>query len=335
MGKDRRADAVFFGFDFQVNAAIVLMLENIKELQSLRLESENEDIDIELYSGDHILAQAKAIVNSSTDFAHVRTNLKKALESLSEGSRKVQTKKLILITNSPNPLNEDASRSLFWGPTHRGFSTLPESSQRIVTDYLSQIDQPLDTDQFVIQVVPFETDDDSEKYKAVMQSINDFIGDLKLDIPGIGKQLHRVWCGEVFKNGSKKDAKITLSKKSLIWPIIVIATDIERTDRDFVERFDSVQYDEVVRRFRETIDSCCERVEFFTKILFDFNAYKNSGKPSEKTIDFVEECWSNYSSEFEGDGIDSATAEALSKVVVYNVIRRRYDIDKIKKGVSL
>ena len=295
----------------------------------------NEDIDIELYSGDHILAQAKAIVNSSTDFAHVRTNLKKALESLSEGSRKVQTKKLILITNSPNPLNEDASRSLFWGPAHRGFSTLPESSQRIITDYLSQIDQPLDTDQFVIQVVPFETDDDSEKYKAVMQSINDFIGELKLDIPGIGKQLHRVWCGEVFKNGSKKNVNITLSKKSLIWPIIVIATDIDRIDRDFVERFDSVQYDEVVRRFRETIDSCCERVEFFTKILFDFNAYKDSGKPSEKTIDFVEECWSNYSSEFEVDGIDSATAEALSKVVVYNVIRRRYDIDKIKKGVSL
>lgn len=60
MGKDRRANAVLFGFDFQVNAAIVLMLENIKELQSLRLESENEDIDIELYSGNHILAQAKA-----------------------------------------------------------------------------------------------------------------------------------------------------------------------------------------------------------------------------------------------------------------------------------
>lgn len=335
MEKDRRADAVLFGFDFQVNAAIVLMLENIKELQSLRLESENEDIDIELDSGDHILAQAKAIIKSSTDFTHVRTNLKKALESLSEGSRKVQTKKLILITNSPNPLNEEASRSLFWGLARRGFNTLPESSQRIITDYLSRIDQPLDTDQFVIQVVPFETDDDSERYKAVMQRINDFIGELKLDIPGIGKQLHQVWRGEVFKNGSKKDVEITLSKKSLIWPIIVIATDIERTDHDFVERFDSVQYDEVVHRFRETIDSCCERVEFFTKILFDFNAYRNPGKASEKTINFVEEFWSNYSSEFEGDGIDVATVEALSKVVVYNVIRRRYEIDRIKKGVSL
>ena len=31
---DRRAHAVFFGFDFQVNAAIMLMLENIKELKA-------------------------------------------------------------------------------------------------------------------------------------------------------------------------------------------------------------------------------------------------------------------------------------------------------------
>ena len=117
--------------------------------------------------------------------------------------------------------------------------------------------------------------------------------------------------------------------------MIVLATDIDRIDRDFVEQFDSVQYDEIVRRFRETIDSCCERVEFFTKILYDFNSYKNVGKASEKTINFVEDYWMQYLSEFEGDGIDSATAEALSKVVVYNVIRRRYDISKIKKGVSL
>lgn len=335
MGKSKRADAVLFGFDFQVNAAIVLMLENIKELRTLRLESDNEDIDIELESGNHILAQAKSVVKSSSDFSNVRKNLKKALESLSEGSNKVATNKLILITNSPNPLNEDASRSLFWGHTHRGFNTLPDSSRKIITDYLSQIDQPLDTDQFMIQVVPFETDNDAERYKAVMQVINDFIGELKLDIPGIGKQLHRVWRSEVFKNGSKKDVSIKLTKKNLIWPIIVISTDIDRIDRDFVDRFDTVQYDEIVRRFRELIDSCCERVEFFTKILFDYNAYKYTGLAKDKCIDFVEKCWQNYAPEFDENGLDAETVEGLSKVVLYNVIRRRYDIDKIKKGVAL
>lgn len=48
MAKSRRANAVVFGFDFQVNAAIVLMIENIEDLKSLRLEGNYEDIEIEL-----------------------------------------------------------------------------------------------------------------------------------------------------------------------------------------------------------------------------------------------------------------------------------------------
>lgn len=35
---NRGADSVLFGFDFQANAAIVLMLENIKNMSSIRLE---------------------------------------------------------------------------------------------------------------------------------------------------------------------------------------------------------------------------------------------------------------------------------------------------------
>ena len=34
MERSRRADAVVFGFDFQVNAAIVLFLENIEEVEN-------------------------------------------------------------------------------------------------------------------------------------------------------------------------------------------------------------------------------------------------------------------------------------------------------------
>ena len=35
---NRSATSVLFGFDFQANAAIVLMLENIKYMTSIRLE---------------------------------------------------------------------------------------------------------------------------------------------------------------------------------------------------------------------------------------------------------------------------------------------------------
>ena len=46
--KRRRASSVIFGFDFQVNAAIILMLENMNDFSTLRLEENYEDIEIKL-----------------------------------------------------------------------------------------------------------------------------------------------------------------------------------------------------------------------------------------------------------------------------------------------
>lgn len=71
---NRSANHVVFGYDFQVNAAIVLMLKNIEELKSLRLEGLYEDIELELENGSYILAQAKSVVGASWDFKNVRKN---------------------------------------------------------------------------------------------------------------------------------------------------------------------------------------------------------------------------------------------------------------------
>ena len=68
MQKNRRANATLFGFDFQRNAAIVLMLDNIKELRSVRLEGNEEDIEISLTDGQKILAQAKAVEKKQHGF---------------------------------------------------------------------------------------------------------------------------------------------------------------------------------------------------------------------------------------------------------------------------
>ena len=332
---NRRASSVVFGFDFQVNAAIILMLENISDLKSLRLEGDNEDIDLTLNNNQHILAQAKAVVNSSSDFRNVRRNLKNALVSLSEACQKVDTKQLIFITNSPNPFNDDGSRSVFWQPTHRTFETLPPSAQAIVTDYLKSIPTPLNLDKFTVQVFPFETDDDSERYKAVMKTIDDFIGDMDINIPGLGKRLLEIWHWDIFTNGSKANAVIQLDKKNIIWPIMVIATDIAKCDDDFLNEFDPAVYEEIVHHYKNTIDNCCERIEFFTRVLSDFSGFHSSKRPSKRMIDFVEQNWKNYYEEFSVPGMDEETQEGLTKIVLYNIVRRRFTIDKIKRGVNL
>ena len=256
MVKNRRANAVLFGFDFQRNAAIILMLERIKELRSVRLEGNEEDIELTLENGKKILAQAKAVEKSSSDFSHVRENLKKALISLSEGAQRVDAQELIFITNSPNPFNDEASRSVFGGlPTHRSFSSLPPSAQVTVQKYLGNIEHPLDSEKFTVQVFPFETDNEAERYKAVAQAMNDFIGSLNVNVSyGLGKWLLQVWHDEIFINGAKKDASIQLRKKDIIWPILVYETDINRCDDDFLNQFDIGVYDEVVRLYSSIIE---------------------------------------------------------------------------------
>ncbi len=335
MAKDRRATAVMFGFDFQVNAAIVLMLENIESLKSLRLEGNFEDIELELDTDEHILAQAKAVEKSSTDFKNVRSNLHKAMISLSEGAQKSNAKQLILITNSPNPLNESESKNLFLGAAHREFNSLPESSQKLILDYLKEIESPLDTQKFMIQILPFETDNDAERYKIVRQAVDDFIGDLNLNIPGIGKKLLRIWHDDVFKNGTKKDADIKLHKKDIIWPVLVIATDIERCDEAFANYFDTSLYEEIVHQYQEVIDSCCERCEFFIKVLCDYNEFQSTKKPSEKCVDFALTKWEDYVPELALKNADEETQKGLIQIILYNIVRNRLMIDRIKKGVKL
>lgn len=335
MAKNRRADAVMFGFDFQVNAAIVLMLENIEYLEYLRLEGNNEDIELKLENDQYILAQAKSVKKSSTDFRNVRTNLKKSVITLSEASQKVDAKQLILITNSPNPLNEDASRSAFYGPAHRSFSSLPDSSQKIIKDCLEGIEQPLDLAKFMIQVLPFETDDDFEKYKVVKQNVDDFVGKLNLNIPGLGKKLMNIWQNEIFHNGTKENVDIIRNKRDIVWPIIVIATDVERCDDLLLDYFDQSQYDEIIHQYRNLIDSCCERCEFFIKVLHDYNEYKYAGNSlSQKCLDFALNKWEEYLPELKVD-TDAETQKGLIQIILYSIVRNRIQMQRIKGGVNL
>ncbi len=83
-----------------------------------------------------------------------------------------------------------------------------------------------------------------------MQAINDFIGSLNANtFSGLGRKLLQVWHNDIFVNGSKKNAAIELDKKKIIWPFIVLETDISRCDESFIEQFDLGVYDEVVRQY--------------------------------------------------------------------------------------
>ena len=59
---DRNASPSAFGWDFQANAAILLMLENIREADKVRVEGADEDIEITLKDKTKIYSQVKSVI---------------------------------------------------------------------------------------------------------------------------------------------------------------------------------------------------------------------------------------------------------------------------------
>ena len=75
---NRNASPSAFGWDFQANSAIFLMLETIQDAKRIRVEGVDEDIEITLQDKTKVYAQAKAVVKPD-DYSHVIENLLKHL----------------------------------------------------------------------------------------------------------------------------------------------------------------------------------------------------------------------------------------------------------------
>lgn len=338
MPKGSRANSVLFGFDFQVNAAIVLMLENLKDLQTLKLEGKNEDIELKLSTNKYIFAQAKSVVNASSDFTNVRSNLRKALKTLSAASQNKSVQNLILITNSRNPFNEVDYQNLFCGETRKYFAELPDSSQNLIKDYLSEIEQPLNTDYFKIQVLPFEGDDELERYKFVITHVQRFLQSLKCGgLNGFDEELLYIWFDDVFKNGTKEDADIELDKKDIIWPLIVNVTDAFLYERDMADIFelDEGLFEEVKRKYKSLIKNSCERYEFITSVLCEFNKCQYTGSIAQKCMNFAKDNWQKFLPNLFLQDENTEVQEKVVQIIMYFIVKNRFQIDKIKAGVNL
>lgn len=340
MSNDTRATSVLFGFDFQVNAAIALMLENIKDMKRLRIEGELEDIEITLKDGTKIYAQAKSVVKSSSDFRNVIKNMTNSLISLQNASqnafeKSIKIKELIMITNSPNPLNDKSSKTLFYLDARRTYESLTTSLQDKITKIMDKNKISLDLSKFKIQILPFETDDEAERYKFIKQYIQEFLSEIDTSYNGITKKLMTIWQREIFKNGTQEKLTYELSKKDVIRPIIVILTEPTIISDELRNKFDTPIFNETTKKYSNVINVCVNKYDFFSKVLFDYNSFTHIGNSSEKINYFISDLWKNYTEYFENIESNDEVRECLVKIILYKIISNRITINKIKEGVQL
>ena len=134
MPRSSNATASAFGWEFQSNAAIMLMLKNIVDASKVKVEGETEDVEITFSNGRVLMAQAKAVENPD-DFGNVKRKLEEGLRTLNAASKITDVEQLVFVTNSPNPFNNTRTMYKFSSPLNIvPFSELPSSCQKSIND---------------------------------------------------------------------------------------------------------------------------------------------------------------------------------------------------------
>lgn len=327
------ASASSFGWEFQSNAAIVLMLENIKEATAARVEAATEDIEISLANGKKIYSQAKSVINPEST-ANLKEKLVKGLSTLNSASKKEDTDRLVYVTNSPNPFNKKTTMYAFTGMTTLSFSELPEVCRNEITKIVSSNKYTIDLNKLEIHTIPYYGMNLNNRYKEIQTRVEEFLDMVGLNDSGLSKRVLEIWQRDFAVNSTMSDTKVKITKKAMIWPVIVLRCESVFYER-LLDDFDDGAIEEIKRIYSKIIDSRAEEYTLLAKVIGDYDNYISAAKGNEKVMEFINNRYTNYRSEFSVDGIEQDILDIIIKVTLYKIITKRFEISRIAKEVTL
>ena len=320
-----------FGWDFQV----AILIDNIRDVDKIRLEGSEQDIEITLSNKEKIYAQAKS-VEEAGDYSNVKKHLAKALNSLNNTAHDEDgnIKQFIYITNSENPMGNMQTISQFIGPYIRQpYTQLTDKAKEIIESALSKAEKEvsIDRDKLFVYVLQFQNGvSPADRYTNIKRIVDEFVETILENRNGIGGKVLDVWQKELLLNGSVSNTCITLDRKQFTWIIVVKALENSLQDNSFYDKFDVSEVQQVQNHFNTFICNSVVRFEFVTAVLSDFNNFTPKER-NKKTVEFIEEKWSDYTSEFALDKLDSNTQEILVKTILARIIYQSNTINSMKE----
>jgi hypothetical protein len=333
MAKSSNASPSYFGDEFQSYAAIVLMIKNIEKASKIRVEGPKQDIEITLNNGQIIYSQVKS-VNDIEDYTNVLKKLQEALETLNNVSNEPNIESLIYLTNSPNPFNSIRTMYAYSSNiTLLKYDELNSTCKNKIDGICKKNNYNFDRKLFSICVLQFHGDGEN-RYKAVKDIINEFLNKIEVSDRGFGQKMLETWYRDFSINASQRKLSTTISKKQMIWPLIVLLCEINREDSLLID-IDNAEFEEIKNKYGAIICNNTERFTFITKVISSYNIYKKPSNSDNKERSFIEEYWSSYKNEFNIPSASPEILEAVIKLSIANVIKNRYRISDIQKAVKL
>lgn len=319
--KSRQATASAFGWIFQSSAGLYLILDNIKEAISLKMEGKTEDIEITLSDNSVIYAQAKS-VEDINDTSNTLKKLKAALTSLADCKEPIN--KLIYITNLPNPLNSEHPRHYEYLPVD--FKDFFNEDKKIITD---NIKDGFQTDKFKVMSLRFSGEKDSERYSELLNKTRIFLDAAKVPREK-AETILTEWKAQLMDNCAQR---ARLSKADVLFPLILVTIEIQ----DLSDRYNKVctlgLYDETISRYSEFIHNTPRRTDFFIQVCGHYQ--KQYPKGGENINDFVINNWRDYIEEFSAIERSEDMLESLIKLLLLATLMKRYTINGIKGAANL
>lgn len=294
---DRNASPSAFGWDFQANAAILLMLENIREADKVRVEGADEDIEITLKDKTKIYSQVKSVIKQD-DFSNINEKLTAALETLNLDSQNGDGSLFTYTTNSPNPFNNQKTMWAFTGRTHLDFDELPDSCQKKVQNILAHMGYShLDTSLMDVHVIPFYGRDLKNRYKEILVARREM---LAAEIAHINRKI------------------VTLeAQKKKEQTIVKVQTVIEEFDADISKiHVDAIATQKVIDKLKLERKKLQEEIRRLTKSDNDI-------------VEALHKCISTYAQEFgvsetyvapQKDYIFTNDLKSLSGTILHKIV---------------
>lgn len=218
---NRNASASAFGWQFQINIAIYLMIKYFGKFKEMKIEGEKEDIEISLNNSKKIYAQAKSKQNiNDGDTSSYSTKLRKALESLSDVNDN-DSESLIYISNlEPNPLNSGTNE--FELVSFFKYNELSLASKEKIDIQLNQLQKNINRDKLIIAKVPFFGEDKETKQKYIIAKIENFLTFISSDLLPYKNRFLQMLESEALHNATQNNMKLKFKKEDILWRLLIL-----------------------------------------------------------------------------------------------------------------
>ena len=343
---NRNASSAVMGYEFQINIAILFMFRYLKDIVSLEVEGEAEDIEITFNDKNKYMIQAKSQTIDLNDDKNNISKLKNSLISLAEADSK-NVKRLYYVSNMNNPLNTTPNDFEFHGITEKFYNELSLESKKIIDSQIknnikNQNDEKynIDTDKLVIMRVPFFGAIDREKHKYIIEEAKAMLSLISDTLMVKSESIIKYCEAKFMDNGTKP--KVSISKKEFCnWIILTELASMDLSNDNISIGIDDTEYYDAYQKYQKYVDEKISTYENYLKVYSLFNRRKQM--ESITINDFVKQERIKLYNFFFQENLESDNQindsnrldVYISQIISYAILKKKGIIDKIKKEANL